>query len=163
MKSQNLVLPFASMLLITSAFADYSVKIPVPAEIRFSNESPTLPETPTEPIETPFDFTPFRGSGTIEIASGGWIESYSIGNSVYRGVMFRSWGDVSIWLKGDQQELLENRSGINYVVNGDSYNCEIYEAHYSDSTNETGFHCSIVGGWNGNQYSVGQQFNVSFY
>lgn len=161
MKLKNLALPLASMLAIKSTFADYSVRIPVPTEIRFSSESaPIEPETPVEPS---FDFTPFQGSGTIESASGGWIESYSIGNSVYRGVMFRSWGDVSIWLKGNQQELLENRSGINYVVNGDSYNCEIYEAHYSDSTNETGFHCSIVGGWNGNQYSVGQQFNVSFY
>ena len=162
MKIQSLLLKLSSILIVLPTFADYSVKIPVPAELRFSNEStsPTEPETPVEP---PFDFAPFTGAGTIETASGGWIESYNLGNSVYRGVMFRSWGDVSLWLKGNQQDLLDNRTGITYVVNDDRYDCQIYEAHYSDSTNETGFHCLIIGGWNGNQYSVGQQFNVSFY
>lgn len=171
MEKSKIALALTSLLMASSAVAEYSVKMPIHTELNFVNHTPTPPDTdPTEPgstgpetpAEEPFDYTPYQGAATIQTASGGWVESSNLGNAMHRAVTFRSWGDVSIWLKGDQTELAEKATGIKYTVNGDAYDCIKYEAHYSDSTNETGFHCSITTSWTGN-YSVGQQFNIEFY
>lgn len=159
MKLQNLVLPFASMLVITSAFADYSVKIPVPTEIKFSNVSPTLPETPTEPV---YDFSEYKGIGVIEsVDSTGFIESSNINSMWLQRVLFRSFNDHSLWLLGNQEDLMNNAKSVTITINGDAYPCEIYSREYQSYKNQSVIGCS-TSGYDGRKYSVGQQFNVEF-
>lgn len=160
MKLQNLVLPLASMLVITAAFADYSVKIPITAEIRFSNDSLTLPETPTEPV---YDFSEYKGVGVIEsVDSTGFIESSNISSMWLQRVLFRSFNDHSLWLLGNQQELMDNAKSVTITINGDAYICEIYSREYQSYKNQSAIGCS-TSGYDGIKYSVGQQFNVEFH
>lgn len=158
-----------ALLLPLTAFADYTFQVKLSSPIKFVESSsevelPEEPETPepTEPIEPGFPFSQYKGIGTIDTADGsGFLDSSTIENPMYRGVLFRSFGNHSIWLKGNQKELLENTSAITITINGDSYPCNIYDSVYSVSTKETAFHCS-TSGFVGTKYSVGQNFNISF-
>ncbi|EMM2241325.1 hypothetical protein E6W26_29155 [Pseudomonas aeruginosa] len=162
MKLQKFALLLASMLVITSAFADYSVKIPVPTEIKFSNSSPTLPETPTEPTEPAYDFSEYKGIGVIEsVDSTGFIESSNISSMWLQRVLFRSFNDHSLWLLGNQQEMMDNATSVTITINGDAYSCEIYSREYQSYKNQSVLGCSTTG-YDGRKYSVGQQFNVEF-
>lgn len=162
MKLQNLALPFASMLVITSAFADYSVKIPVPTEIRFSNGSSTQPETPTTPAEPAYDFSEYRGIGVIEsVDSTGFIESSNINSMWLQRVLFRSFNDHSLWLLGNQQDMMDKATSVTITINGDAYPCIIYSREYQSYKNQSAIGCSTTG-YDGRKYSVGQQFNVEF-
>jgi hypothetical protein len=153
--------------LITSA--EYIVSIKIHDQINFvkspsevEEPEPTEPTEPTEPPETGFPFSQYKGIGSIDTADGsGFLESTTIENPMYRGVLFRSFGNHSIWLKGNQKELLANTSAITMTINGDTYPCIIYDSGYSVSTKETAFHCRI-NGFVGTKYSVGQNFNVAF-
>lgn len=162
MKLQILAIPLASMLLITSAFADYTVKIPITAEIRFSNDSSNQPEPPKTPTEPVHDFSEYKGIGVIEsVDSTGFIESSNISSMWLQRVLFRSFNDHSLWLLGNQQELMDNAKSVTITINGDAYNCDIYSREYQSYKNQSAIGCSTVG-YDGRKYSIGQQFNVEF-
>lgn len=164
MKLQNLLLPLSSMLVITSAFADYSVKIPVPTEIRFSNESPSTgePEAPETPTEPPFDFSEFTGIGTIDsVDSAGYIDSNNIQSMWIQRALFKQYNEHLIYLLGNRVDLMENASSIAITINEDHFTCPIDYKEFISAFNQTIFGCS-TNGYNGLNYSAGQKFNIEF-
>lgn len=123
----------------------------------------TKTETPTPPVvEDQGPLSQYTGNGTIDTADGsGFLESATINNELYSSVLFRAYGDHSIWFNGNQADLLNSAKSIVLTINGDTLPCEIYFSGYSSSSNQTAFHCSTTG-FVGTKYAVGQKFNITF-
>lgn len=168
----------SKIIKTTTLLAAVATALPVLAGYKLSmplenNQGGSLPtnsiifvtnnETPSVPPTTPDDELPsYKGIGTIDMANGsGFLESTTFQTSMYVSVLFRSYGDHSIYLTGNQQDLLNTAKSITLTINGDVLPCEIYDASYLAYKNQTAFHCSTTG-FVGTKYSIGQQFNIIF-
>ncbi|WP_157969684.1 hypothetical protein [Pseudomonas huaxiensis] len=161
-------LALLTALTLTTTQADYMIKIPLEqaqggslpsGSILFvtQEEGPPLP-----PAEIEDELSGYKGIGTIDIHRGrGFLESSTIQNPMYIGVFFTYYGEQSIYLIGNVQELLNTAKSIVLTINGDVLPCEIYDASYVAYKNHTEFHCSTIG-FVGTKYSPGQQFSITF-
>ena len=161
-------LALLTALTLTTTQADYMIKIPLEqaqggslpsGSILFvtQEEGPPLP-----PAEIEDELSGYKGIGTLDTVNGsGFLESSTFQNPMYSNVLFRAYGDHSIYLIGNLQELLNTAKSIVLTINGDVLPCEIYDTSYLAYKNQTAFHCSTTG-FVGTKYSLGQQFSITF-
>ncbi|MFZ7447026.1 hypothetical protein ACLVXS_26580 [Klebsiella pneumoniae] len=161
-------LALLTALTLTTTQAEYVIKKPLEqfnggslpnGSILFvtQEEGPPLP-----PAEIEDELSGYKGIGTLDtVSASGFLKSSTFQNPMYSNVLFRVYGDHSIYLIGNLQELLNTAKSIVLTINGDVLPCEIYDTRYLAYNNQTAFHCSTIG-FVGTKYSLGQQFSITF-
>lgn len=153
------LLPFVLFLTPLYSNAEYIINFKIQEPINFISENETEPTTPEVPEEPAYDLSEYGGVATIESSSGGWVESSNINSQWITKVVIRSYGDHTITLTGKHQDIADHATSVILKINGDTWNCPIYDI--SLSTNLSSVSCSS--NINGNNYSVGQQIEISFH
>ncbi|WJN48850.1 hypothetical protein [Pseudomonas asiatica] len=130
-------LALLTALTLTTTQAEYVIKKPLEqfnggslpnGSILFvtQEEGPPLP-----PAEIEDELSGYKGIGTLDTVSvSGFLMSSTFQNPMYSNVLFRAYGDHSIYLIGNLQELLNTAKSIVLTINGDIQPCEIYDTMY---------------------------------